>query len=84
MILDVALGETTGKATPLKHVSNGLLGRPWQVAESTLSGNVRACDEREDISQVVTKELCYIKGDHAQEHTRKAELPCTDCAAVIK
>lgn len=64
-ILDVALGETTGKATPLKHVSNGLMGRPWQVAESTLLGNVRACDEREGISQVVNKELRCIKGDHA-------------------
>lgn len=65
MIFDVALGKTTRKATPLKHVSNGLMGRPCQVAESTLLGNVRACDEREDISQVVNKELRYIKGDHA-------------------
>lgn len=58
-ILDVALGKTTGKATPLKHVSNGLMGRPWQVAESTLLGNVRACDEREDISQVVNRIMLH-------------------------
>lgn len=61
----MALGETTGKATPLKHVSNGLMGRPWQVAQSTLLGNARACHGNEDISQVVNKELRYIKGDRA-------------------
>lgn len=65
MLSDAALDETTGKATPVKRVSNSLTGRPWQAAESTLLGNAGACDEHEGISSVVNKELRYIKGGPA-------------------
>lgn len=61
MLSDAALDETT----PVKRVSNSLTGRPWQAAESTLLGNAGACDEHEDSSSVVNRELCYIKGDPA-------------------
>lgn len=48
IFLAVALNESTGKATPLKHVYNSLTDRQWQVAECTLLGSARACDGPED------------------------------------
>lgn len=45
----MALNEIIGKSTSLKNVYNSLLGRRWQVAESTVLGNAGTCDEHEDI-----------------------------------
>lgn len=50
VFLDVALNKTRGKATPLEHVCNSLLGRHWQEEQGTLLDNARAaCDGQEAI-----------------------------------
>lgn len=49
IFLDMALNENIAKSTSLKNVYNSLIGRRWQIAESSLLGNGGMCDDHEDI-----------------------------------